>query len=132
MYGNAGRFRRDARVPAAREVSSCREEESNTIACSSLEESRADCSIEEPFTHADFVIEEQEPDPPSTLVITRRKKDFGVVKECVEQQNIPPTAQTGSARDLVAVNMSVFIEHVSTPFHDIPRHHLSTYSHDTL
>ena len=115
MYGNAGRFRRDA--PGARQVSSSVEEELSAIPCSSLEESfaHADCSLEEQFAHADCSSEEQAPDPPSTLVITRRQKDFGVVKECAQQSNIPPTVENGSTRDLVPVSMSVFIQYVRHP-----------------
>ena len=104
MYGNAGRFRRDA--PGARQVSSSSEEELSAIPCSSLEEQ---------FAHADCSSEEQAPDPPSTLVITRRQKDFGVVKECAQQSNIPPTVENGSTRDLVPVSMSVFIQYVRHP-----------------
>ena len=119
MYGNAGRFLRDAPEFGAREVSSPTEEESSVIACSSLEEeesfAHAGCSLEEPFDHANCSSEEQAPDPPSTLVITRRQKDFGVVKECAQQANIPPTAENGSTRDLVAVSMSVFIQYVRHP-----------------
>ena len=93
MWNNAGRFLRDALEAPS---SSSSDEETTT----------SDFSCHEECLQNDSCSDEPVPDPPSTLIITRRQRDFGVVNACVTPQDLQcQPDETGRQRDLVAVSM---------------------------
>ena len=89
MYNNAGRFRK-----------------SLVNSCSSTEDS-VSSDDEDAASEADYDSSSESAYPPSTIVITRRQKGFGVTKKGSEEQNGTQQSRTRwIPRDLTVVKIT--------------------------